>query len=421
LDGSEIGLRARYYDAADLSGELVLDETDWRLCKLGFGAAAQTSGLAFSVEWDGWFTPRYSGEHFIEITHSSQDVELEIDETLLIGPETPRERILLYMIIPLNKRFGRVHLEAGRAYPIRIRYNQPSEEAIRSFNRFSVNMREPEPDRDAALCAARRASAALIFVGPGTTAESEGHDRQDMALSAGQNQLVEDVAAANARTIVIVNSGSPVEMPWAHKVAAIVQIWLPGQEGGGALADILVGNISPGGKLPMTLPVRYEDNPSFVHYPGGLDADYGEGLFVGYRYYDKKKIEPLFPFGHGLSYGHFTLSALSAPSRLQSGEQCIVKVKVTNSGEVRASETVQIYVEDRATQEAMPVRQLRGFRKVFLDPGESSTLEISLPARAFSWFSPNSQAWEITPGNYVLHAGVSSRDLRLSTELEIIS
>lgn len=421
LDGSERGLRAHYFDGADLSGELVLEETDWRLCKLGFGAAAQTSGMAFSVEWDGWFTPRYSGEHFIEITHSSPDVELEIDNKLLVGRDTPRERIMLYMIIPLNKRFASVHLEAGLAYSIRIRYNQPSEEAIRSFNRFSVNMREPEPDREAAVSAARRASAAVIFVGPGTTAESEGHDRHDMALSAGQNQLVEDVAAANARTIVIVNSGSPVEMPWADKVAAIVQVWLPGQEGGGALADILSGKVSPGGKLPMTLPVRYEDNPSFVHYPGGLDTDYGEGIFVGYRYYDKKKIKPLFPFGHGLSYGQFTLSALSAPSRLQSGEQCTVKVKVTNSGKVRASETVQVYVEDRATQEAMPVRQLRGFQKVFLAPGDSSTLDISLPGRAFSWFNPANQAWETTPGNYVLHVGVSSRDLRLSTELEIIS
>tara|TARA_R110000787_G_scaffold117209_5_gene227899 strand:- start:9504 stop:11972 length:2469 start_codon:yes stop_codon:yes gene_type:complete len=421
LDGSEHGLRAHYFDGADLSGELVLEETDWRLCKLGFGAAAQTSGMAFSVEWDGWFTPRYSGEHYFEITHSSPDVELEIDSKLLVGRDTPRERIMLYMIIPLNKRFGSVHLEAGIAYPIRIRYNQPSEEAIRSFNRFSVNMREPEPDREAAVGAAQRASAAVIFVGPGTTAESEGHDRHDMALSADQNQLVEDVAAANARTIVIVNSGSPVEMPWADKVAAIVQVWLPGQEGGGALADILSGKVSPGGKLPMTLPVRYEDNPSFVHYPGGLDTDYGEGIFVGYRYYDKKKIKPLFPFGHGLSYSQFTLSALSAPSRLQGGEPCTVKVKVTNSGKVRASETVQVYVEDRATQEAMPVRQLRGFKKIFLAPGDSATLDISLPGRAFSWFNPANQAWETTPGNYVLHVGVSSRDLRLSTELEIIS
>jgi len=414
------GLKATYYDQPNYSGEIVQEGVETHFAKLGFGAAAQTEDdLSFSVEWTGFLTPRHTGRHQFEITHSSPDSELIIDDAALISGETPRDTEMLFMILPLNRREAAVTLEAGRSYKVCLRYSQPAAKAIRAFNIFNVSLREPPPERGQAIDAAAQADCAIVFVGAGTTAETEGLDRASMRLSDAQNALVEDVIAANRNTIVVVNTGAPIEMPWADRAAAILQMWLPGQEGGHALADILTGAVSPSGKLPVTFPVRYEDNPTALHYPGGLQSDYGEGIFVGYRYYDRMGVAPLFPFGHGLSYTTFALSDAAGPASIKEGDAAQISVKLTNTGKRAGAETVQVYVEDRATAESMPPRQLRAFQKLYLEPGEERTLTFSLQSRDFAWFDPDTNDWRITPGAYRVHLGQSSRDLPVSLDLEI--
>lgn len=418
--GTEQGLRVRYFDRAGYQGTVAAEGIDWRFAKLGFGAAAQSEhDLAFSAEWKGFLRPRHTGVHHFEIAHSNKDVELEIDGATLIGEGTSNETELLFMILPLNRRRAALHLDAGKTYPITIRYSQDVRQAIRAFNIFNVHLREPAPNRSAAIEAARNSVCAVVFVGSGTTAETEGLDRKSMRLSEEQNALVEDILAVNPRTVVVVNTGAPVEMPWASRAPAIVQMWLPGQEGGHAIADVLTGAANPSGKLPVTFPVAYEDNPTFLFYPGGLQADYGEGLFVGYRYYDACGIEPLFPFGHGLSYSRFELETVSAPALLKVGEEMTLLIRLTNRSEVKGAETIQIYVENLATAETGPRRQLAAFMKAELEAGASETLEMRLQPRAFSWFDPDRNDWVTTPGAYIVHVGTSSRNLPIKHAIEI--
>ena len=416
----EMGLTARYYAAPDFTGAAVLEQVETWFAKLGFGAAAQVNGDAhFSAEWTGVLRPRFSGRHDFEILHSNPEVWLEIDSAPLVSETTPRDTEMLFMILPLNRRRISIELEAGRDYPIRIRYAQPAAGSIRAFNIFEVKLREPAPDHDAAINAAKDAEVALLFVGPGTTAETEGMDRASMRLPDEQNALVEAIAAANPKTIVCVNSGGPVEMPWANRVSAIVQCWLPGQEGGHAIADVLTGAVNPCAKLPVTFPRRYEDNPSYLHYPGGSHVHYGEGLFVGYRHYDAASVEPLFAFGHGLSYTSFALSAIEAPEQSKAGEDIAVTCTLANTGTLHGAEVVQLYLEHCNPDETMPLRQLKAFAKVALAPGNQERVTLHVPARAFAWYDVDAARWTITPGRYRLHIGTSSRNLPLSCTIRI--
>ena len=416
----EVGLTARYFASPDFTGKLALEQVETWFAKLGFGEAAHTKDdAAFSAEWTGVLRPRFTGRHTFEILHSSPEVWLEIDGKRLVGESTPRETEMLFMILPLNRRQVSVDLEAGRAYPICIRYAQSAAGSIRAFNIFEVKLREPAPDRDAAIAAARHADVALVFVGPGTTAETEGMDRTSMRLPHEQNSLIEAVAAANPNTVICINSGGPVEMPWADKVKAIVQCWLPGQEGGHAIADVLTGAVNPSGKLPVTFPRRYEDNPSFLHYPGGAHVHYGEGLFVGYRHYDALGIEPLFAFGHGLSYTSFALSDFKAPDLARAGADFTVTCNLTNTGQRTGAEVVQLYLEHLDPAETMPVRQLKAFAKQQLAPGEQTRVALTVPARAFAWYDVDAGQWTVNPGHYRLHIGTSSRKLPVVHDIEI--
>lgn len=411
------GLKVRYFARPQYQGDVVDEGVDWRFAKLGFGERAQSDEGAFSVEWTGIITPRFGGEHEFLITHSNPDVELVIGDEVLVGPDTHRETEMLFMILPLNRREAKIDLEKGRSYPITLRYSQPG--GIKGFNIFNLALREPAPKRDTALVAASAADAAIVFVGSGTTSETEGEDRASMRLSSEQNQLVEEIKNANANTIVVVNTGGPVEMPWADEVKAIVQMWLPGQEGGHAIADILTGKINPSGKLPVTFPKRYQDNPTYIHYPGGAQADYGEGVFVGYRYYAKAGIKPLFPFGHGLSYAKFKLSDPAAINRLEKDGTIEVQLKVTNQGSVFGSETVQIYSENGEPSEASAPLNLCGFQKIELAPGQSEKLSLIIGERALAYFDEDKDEWALDQGMFKIHIGTSAE--RIHHTLHIVN
>ena len=261
---------------------------------------------------------------------------------------------------------------------------------------------------------ARSCDAAVVCIGLPEYFESEGGDRPDMELPGRQNELVEAVLAANPRTVVVVNAGAPVRLPWAEKVPALLEAFYAGLEGGNAVARILLGEINPSGKLAITFPKRLEDTPAYINYPGTKEVHYGEGIFVGYRYYDMRDIAPAFPFGYGLSYTSFTYSGLNLPAEVKAGQPVEVSLTVTNSGQTAGKEVVQLYVRDVQSSLARPPKELKGFAKLDLAPGESKVVSFSLDERALSFYDPYRKRWVAEPGEFKILVGASSRDIRLS-------
>jgi beta-glucosidase len=276
---------------------------------------------------------------------------------------------------------------------------------------------------DAAARLAADADAALVLAGLPLQYESEGIDRKHIDLPPSHNRLVEAIAAAQQNTVVVLTNGSAVAMPWAGKVPAIVEAWLGGQAGAGAVADVVFGKVNPSGKLAETFPVRLEDTPAYLNFPAeNGDVLYGERVFVGYRYADKRRIEPLFPFGHGLSYTEFTYSDLELSSpRISNEEMLTISVTVTNSGDVAGKEVVQLYIRDEEASVLRPDKELRGFDKLELAPGESRQIRFVLSERDFSFYSTHHGRWIAESGDYELLVGASSRDIRLQDRVTLQS
>jgi beta-glucosidase len=268
-----------------------------------------------------------------------------------------------------------------------------------------------------AVVAAQKADVAIVCIGNPLLHETEGGDRPNMELPGRQAELARRVAAVNPKTVVVLTAGAPVSMPWLAQVPALVHGLYTGQEGGNAVAAILLGEVNPSGKLTETLPVKLEDNPAYLNYPGGRDVRYGEGIFVGYRYYEKKGVEPLFPFGHGLSYTPFEYSDLKVESSGKIGAPVSVSLRVKNSGTRAGKEVVQLYVRDVQSSVLRPVKELKGFAKLALQPGESREAAFILDERAFAFYSPERHAWVVEPGEFEVLAGSSSRDIRLAAKL----
>jgi beta-glucosidase len=310
-----------------------------------------------------------------------------------------------------------IELEAGRAYEFRVEFSPgPSPVRIKMGWIPPWNRRERE-DEGRLIEAVKSADAVLFFGGLNHQYDLEGTDRRDMALHEGQNELISRIAGLNPRTAVVLVSGAPVEMPWVDKVPAIVQMWYAGMEGGNAIADVLLGNTNPSGKLPMTFPKALENSPA--HALGDYAAEvcrYEEGIFVGYRWFDARKIEPLFPFGHGLSYTKFELSGLSVEST-EAGVR--VSLTVQNTGGRAGSEVVQIYVGQPASSVERPPRELKEFAKVALEPGQSRRVQFDLPRTAFAFWSDAREDWVVEPGEFILEAGASSRQIILNRAIHL--
>lgn len=274
-----------------------------------------------------------------------------------------------------------------------------------------------------AVEAAKKVKTAVIFAGLPDSFESEGYDRAHMAMPECQNALIEGVAAVQPNTVVVLHNGSPVEMPWIDKVKGVLEAYLGGQAVGGAIVDILYGHVNPSGKLAETFPRKLEDNPSYLYYGGEKDVtEYREGVFVGYRYYDKKNMEVLFPFGYGLSYTTFEYSNIKADKLVMTDNDTVtVSLDVTNTGKVKGKEVVQIYVEAQESQAIRPVRELREFAKIELEPGETKTVSFTLDKRAFSYYHVGMKDWFAETGTYLIHAASSSRDLRQKIAVKVES
>jgi beta-glucosidase len=268
---------------------------------------------------------------------------------------------------------------------------------------------------------AKGAQIAVVFAGLPDSFESEGFDRSSLDLPTGHNQLIEAVSTVQPELAVVLMNGSAVTMPWADKVKAIVEVWLGGQAGGGAVADTLSGKINPSGKLSETFPARLEDTPAYPDFPArNKEANYGEGILIGYRYYDTRKIVPLFPFGFGLSYTTFAYSDLEvSATKIKDTDGATVTLKVKNTGRVAGKEVVQLYVHEQRTKVARPEKELKAFAKLALQPGEEKTVSFRLEPRDFAYYDLSTRDWSVNPGRFDLLVGGSSRDLALRQTIDV--
>jgi beta-glucosidase len=319
-----------------------------------------------------------------------------------------------YSVTPLDG----IRERAGNA--MQVTYSQgvsiPGEDASKDSPSARAQLR-----RDAAAVAAK-ADAAIVIAGNAPSIESEGFDRKNLNLPEGQDELIQAVAQANKNTIVVINAGSPVAMePWIDQVPSVLMMWYGGQEGGHAIASVLFGDFTPSGKLPVTFPARIEDTPAYGHYPGeNLHTEYAEGIYVGYRHYDRAGIAPLFPFGHGLSYTKFDYSDLKiTPDKIGPGRRVQVSMTVKNSGQRAGAEVVQLYLHQGKSSADRPPQELKGFRRVMLTPGQSQTVTFTLDARAMSFYSVAKHAWVAEPSAFDVLVGASSRDIRLKGSFEL--
>ena len=274
-----------------------------------------------------------------------------------------------------------------------------------------------------AVQAARAASVAVVFAGLPDAYECEGYDRAHMHMPECQIRLIEAVADANPNTVVVLHNGSPVEMPWIHRVRAVLETYLGGQAVGLATVRVLYGDANPSGHLAETFPLKLEDNPSYLFFGGDPRAtEYREGVFVGYRYYDKKRMDVLFPFGHGLSYTTFEYTDLRlSADRIRDTDALTATVTVTNTGHRAGKAVVQLYVGDVESDVLRPVRELKGYEKVALAPGESRDVTFTLDKRAFAYWNADLHDWHVESGDFTLEVGASSRDLPLKATVYVES
>jgi beta-glucosidase len=309
-------------------------------------------------------------------------------------------------------------LTAGESYRIEIEV-QGSPRGATWMSGVDLTAKAPD-DNDAldrAIAAATDADVALVVVG-GELPDSEGHDRRSIDLPAEHEELIRAVAAVNPKTVVLVNSGAPMKMDWADDVAAVAQLWYLGQEAGAAVADVLFGDTDAAGRLPTTFPRDLEDTPAFPFYPGSYGRTrYGEGVLVGHRHYEAHTVEPRFCFGHGLSYTEFRYGELTLETG--DGGYPSVSVDVTNVGERAGCEVVQVYVRDMVSSVVRPERELKEFRKLRLEPGETQTVRFDLPRRAFAFWDVGHHNWFVEPGEFEIAVGSSSRAIRATVNFDL--
>ncbi|MFF5131830.1 glycoside hydrolase family 3 C-terminal domain-containing protein [Streptomyces syringium] len=374
-----------------------------------------------TVELTGTFTPRESGPHIFGTKGVGAFRLVVGGRTLFDGEQGADHADPFEAFLGSPAERGRVVLEAGTAVEVSLTcvVAKPDGAPIEAVG-FCLLHREPE--RDAAellaeaVAVAASADAVVVVVATTERIESEGFDRTTLALPGRQDELVARVAAVNPRTVVVVNSGSPVELPWRDDVAAVLLGWFPGQEAGGALADVLLGGREPGGRLPTTWPVRLADAPVTRVAPMDGELAYAEGVFIGYRAWEKARAAPAYAFGHGLGYTDWSYETLAID---MSGTET-VRVRVRNTGSRSGREVVQVYLAvppgDRAGR---PVRRLAGFASVEAGPGETAEAVVALDPRAFEVWDDEAAGWRRIPGTYTAEAGRSIADRRLTALVEV--
>jgi beta-glucosidase len=401
----ENGLKGEYFSNEELKGTPALVRTDKHVhFDWGEGSFAASEPVDhFSIRWTGYFVPKESGDYKF-YTSADDGVRLYVGDEIAIDDWQPHAQTM-----DVASR----HLEAGQAYTIRLEYFESVGSAIVGFG---VTRAEAFIGRETKPLAAK-ADAVIICVGFDPKTEGEGFDRT-FQLPGGQDELIRQISAVNKNVVVVLTAGGNVDMTrWIENVPAILHAWYPGQEGGTALAQILLGDYSPSGKLPASLERHWEDNPTFhSYYPekGGNHVQYSEGIFLGYRHFDRSETKPLFAFGYGLSYSRFTYSKLSVTPQAGSlNAPVTVSFELKNTGRREAAEVAELYVGDSHASVPRPLKELKGFAKVDLKPGETRRVTLMLERRAFSFYDVQKKGWSAEPGDFTILVGGSSDNIQL--------
>nr|WP_211175804.1 glycoside hydrolase family 3 C-terminal domain-containing protein [Paenibacillus sp. SZ31] len=404
------------------SGQLPLDKLDRaveRLLKLIFNAVDQKQeGATYNKDEHHQLARKVAAESM---------VLLKNEEGLLpLGREGEVALIGAFARKPRFQGGGSSHINPTKVDDIVEEMTQVAGEGV-AFS-YAPGYRIEADDVDETLMheavqAAQSADTAVVFVGLPDRYESEGYDRTHLRLPDNHIRLIEEIAKVQSRVVVVLSNGSPVEMPWLTQVQAVLEAYLGGQAVGGAIADLLYGEVNPSGKLAETFPAKLSHNPSYLNFPGEGDrVDYREGIFVGYRYYDKKELDPLFPFGYGLSYTTFEYADLKVDrTELTDQDEVNVHVQVTNTGDRAGKEIVQLYVSDVESTVIRPVKELKAFAKVALEPGESEVVSFTLNKRSFAYYNVDMKDWHVETGEFDIQVGSSSRDIHVHTRVNVES
>jgi beta-glucosidase len=411
------GLRLEFRDA---DGELLAAEhrtspalTWWDQVPPGIGwGKPGTIVLLTSLR------PEVSGPHVFGVAGVGR-LTLTVDDAVVADAQTTVPDDPVEAMARPGEVRATVALEAGREARVRLEFRPAADGEGPLAVRLGI---VPAAADDELLAEAERAAgladAAIVVVGTAPMTESEGFDRATLALPGRQDELVRRVAAASRRTVVVINAGMPVLMPWADQVAAVIYAWLPGQAMGAALADVLLGRAEPGGRLPVTLPAAEADCPVLHAVPEHGVIDYREGLLIGYRGYDASLRRPHFPFGHGLGYTSWAYESVrAAAADPAAGDDLEVTVTLRNTGSRPGREVVQAYLAGPPSDPAAPPRQLAAFAAVSAAPGAGAAVTLRLPARAFARWDEQAAGWTWPPEPFTVHIGRSSRDLRLSVQV----
>ncbi|HTO06735.1 MAG TPA: glycoside hydrolase family 3 C-terminal domain-containing protein [Myxococcota bacterium] len=374
--------------------------------------APEIDSRAFAARVTGALAPGVTGDYEFALVSAGKS-RLFVDGKLLIDNWTEQAPGDAFFNLGSAEKRASCRLEPGRRHDVAVEFANVDRPGIGGL-KIGCLAAPPADLLERAVSRAAACDAAVVVLGLNDEWESEGHDRVTLALPGRQAELAARVAAANPRTVVVINTGAPVDLSLLEHVPAALQLWYPGQESGNALADVLFGDRNPSGRLPHSVPKRLEDTPAYLDWPGEHGRSvYGEGLFVGYRWYDARRIEPRLPFGHGLSYTRFEYGPLRpARERLRGDESLELSLDVTNAGPLAGQEVVQLYVRDVASKVARPEQELKAFAKLTLAPGETRTVSFTLGPRAFAYWDTGAANWVAEPGEFELCAGASSRDLR---------
>ena len=367
-----------------------------------------------SVRFSCAYTPDISGNHEFEIFGIGK-ARLFIDGKELIDNWTETSPGEAFFSFSSDSKKALVDLDEGKTYQLEIRYKFEG-----NFPAIYIGCQTPDKVNlfDEALEVAKVADQVILIVGTNSDWETEGNDRSDFNLPANQNYLIEEVLKVNPNTLVVLNTGSPVKMPWVDRAEAILQTWFAGQEFGNAMVDIITGAINPSGRLPTSFPKNIEDTPAFNSYPGkDLQMNYEEKLLVGYRWYDKKDIKTLFPFGHGLSYTQFEYTDLEVEIQANNKVSCTFLIQ--NTGLIAGAETAQCYIGYKTDDHSEPKKTLQGFSKITLNQGDKSKVEINLNSRNFSSWNEAKQNWEVRSGSYEIFIGSSAENIILQSTINL--
>ena len=406
-DGSH-GFHAEYFKNRHLAGQPALVRVEDQINIIQADAPAPgIPNTDFSTRWTGQLVAPLSGDYTLSFS-GDDGFRVYLDGKLLLDHWTQGAVTTLSAVATL---------EAGKAYDLRVEYFQAGGDYVA---RFDWQM-PGEPAYAEAIAAAKNSDVAVVCVSTHRM-EGEGNDRPSMDLPNNQGALIRAIAAVNPNTIVVLNNGTPVVMKdWIGQVPALIEAWFPGQEGGTALASILFGETNPSGKLPDTLAVSREDYPDAPNFPGANhQVHYAEGIYVGYRHFDKAGLEPLFCFGQGLSYTTFEYKKLKLSGKKMKPDGSVTAtVEITNTGKRSGAEVAQLYVHDLHPQIDKPVRELKGFAKVALKPGETQKVTFTLKPRSLAYFDVPGHQWKADAGDYAIEVGAASRDIRQKSTLRL--